>query len=407
MTLALFGTAYTCLGLWSSTGHGPAKTAFEGLRRYDEALRHGRKALASTIGEKTIALAGADAHWSPTELADLAGDVARTELAAGRTAKAMAVSGVASASLAQMSPEDAGLSRLIDIARTRAEIALAAGDGFGASCTLGVLLEEVGPDRVSAPEASVHPHPELIYLAQYLSAVGPRLHAPPATAAAAEARTPLTSCELLADFYTTRQDYASAAKVSDFVVGATTKSEAQIAPELHAALLQRDARIHELQGDVPVAQARLEEAVDVLDTTKNAEARVYALEMLGTFLSNWGESGKALPVLHRALAIREANDDRNLPRLAPTLVALGYAELDSNDIGAAESTFKHALSVAQAPGGTSVSASVDALNALAELYDSQGRHDEAAKLKSDASKLHPASASEGAHQSAGRERLAH
>src|SRR5262249_42563579 len=152
-------------------------------------------------------------------------------------------------------------------------------------------------------------------------------------------------------------------------------------------LLQNSGHLHELVGDIPVAETRLEEAVNVLDGVGNSEARLYALETLGTFLSNWGESSRALPILERAVALRNAESERNLPRLAPTLLALGYAQLDSNDTHAAEASFHRALEISGSKAASARGTSLDAMNALAELYDSQGRHDDAAKYKADATKL--------------------
>lgn len=396
LALVAVGATYISLGLWLSTGHGPVKTAFEAYRRYDVALRHDRPGRAAALGEQAIALARADTRWQPTDVAALSADIASTELAAGHTAKALELARDASRGLSQVSPADAGLSRLIDVARTHARIALAAGDGLEASCTFGVLLEQVGADRVIQPEASLHPHPELAFLAGYLTDLGPSFHVPASAVAPGTEAVPLTSCELLADFYAARKDYATAATVSDIVVAAA-KTDKGLMPEMHAALLQRSAHMHELQGDIPVAEARLQDAVTTLDGAHNPEASLYALEALGTFLSNWGESARALPILKRALAIRDAQSERNRPQLAPTLLALGYAQLDSNETTAAEFSFKRALAISASPAAPSPSTSFDALNALAELYDGQGRHADAAQFKADAAKLQKTGMTDGAH----------
>jgi tetratricopeptide (TPR) repeat protein len=390
--LVVFGAAYVGLGPWLATGHGPLKSAFEGVRRYDAALSHNRVGLAAALGEATLALARNDTHWSQHQLAALESEIAETALAARRISEALELARSASARLAAAEPSQGeDLPLLIDVARMHARIALATGDGLEAACTFGVLLEQLGPDRVAHPEASLKPHPELAALARHLTDLGPSLRVPSAALAPDSAALPLTSCHLLADFYVEQKDYKAATTASEIVIAAA-RSDANLTPEIHAALLQKSAHVHELLGDVRLAETRLEEAVAVLDATPNPGASLYALEALGTFLSSWGESERALPVLQRALAIRESRSERNLPRLAPTLVALGYAQRDSQDPAAAETSFKRALEIASSEHASSPPASLEALIALGELYRDQGREAEAVTAAHDAAELQRAAA---------------
>jgi tetratricopeptide (TPR) repeat protein len=385
--LVVFAAAYAGLGSWLATGHGPLKSAFEGVRRYDAALAHGRTGLAASLGEATLALARTDAHWSQRQLAAFEAQVAETALAARRIPKALELVRSASARLAAAEPSQGeDLPLLIDVAAAHARIALATGDGLEATCTFGVLLEQLGPDRVAHPAASPKPHPELGALARHLTGLGRSLRVPSAALAPNSAAFPLTSCHLLADFYVEQEDYKAAASASDIVIAAA-RIDDKLTPEIHAALLQKSAHVHELLGDVKHAEKRLEEAVAVLDATRNPEASLYALEALGTFLSSWGESERALPVLQRALAVRESRSERNLPRLAPTLVALGHAQRDSADPAAAETSFKRAFELASSKHGSSTPASLEALIALGELYRDQGREAEAIRVSHDAAKL--------------------
>jgi tetratricopeptide (TPR) repeat protein len=390
--LVVFGAAYVGLGSRLATGHGPLKSAFEGVRRYDAALGHDRPGLAASIGEAMLALARTDPHWSQRQLAAFEAEIGETELAARRIPEALELVRSASARLAEVEPSEAeDLPLLIDVARAHGRIALATGDGLEAACTFGVLLEQLGPDRVAHPEAGLRPHPELVALARHLTELGPSLRVPSAALAPNSAALPLASCHLLADFYVEQKDYKAAATASEIVIAAA-KSDNTLTPEIHAALLQERAHIHELVGDVKLAEARLEEAVGVLDATRNPEASLYALEALGTFLSSWGESERALPVLQRALAIRESRSERNLPRLAPALVALGYAQRDSEEPAAAETSFKRALELASSQHGSSPPTSLEALIALGELYRDQGRETEALTVTQDAAELERAGA---------------
>ena len=172
LALVMLGSAYVGLGPWLATGHGPAKTAFEGVRRYDTALQHARPGLASLLGEQAVALAQDDPNWSPGDLAALEANVAQSELAARHPARATKLARAATAQAGSTS-----LPLMIDVARARTMIALASDNGIEVACALGTLLEEIGLDRVAHPEQSIRPHPELQWLSGYISEIGPRLHA--------------------------------------------------------------------------------------------------------------------------------------------------------------------------------------------------------------------------------------
>lgn len=382
IALVVLGAAYVGLGNWLATGHGPATSAFEAARRYDAALRHGRHALAASLGETALALAQKDKSWNSEQLAAFEAELVGAELAARRIGKAIDLSRAASERLNAL-PEP-GIALTIDISRARARAAAAAGNDLEAVCTYGVLLERLGPDRVAKAQANAKATSELADLAQYLAGIGPRFKAPDAAIPPNVSTYPLTSCQLLADFYVERQDYKSAAAASDIIVTAARTDE-RLAPEMRSALLQDSGHIHELVGDVQLAEARFTEAVETLEASGNSGAKLHALETLGSFLSNWGESERAIPVLERTLALQEADGRRQTPRLASTLVALGHAQLGADRAGAAETSFRRALDLSSA-GGTN-GATREALAALGDLYEDQGRRADALKFKTDAAAL--------------------
>lgn len=378
IVLVVLGALYVALGNWLATGHGPATSAFEAVRRYDVALTHGRYALAASLGEEALAVALGDRNWSAPQIAAFEAELAETELAGHRIAEALDL--VRSASKRLEALPATRIALVIEIAQTHARVASAAGNDLEAVCTYGVLLEQLGPDRVAQVEGNQKATSEIADLARDLTEIGTRLKAPAAALPPNVSAHPLTSCQLLADFYVERKDYKAAAAASDIVVAAA-RSDTRLAPEMRSALLQGSGHIHELVGDVQTAEARLNEAVEVLGATSNTGAKLHALETLGTFLSNWGESERALPVLERTLALQEADGERQKPRLASTLLALGYAQLDAADAAAAETSFKRAYALSSAEDTSSPPATREALTALGDLYQDQGREIDAIHAK--------------------------
>ena len=391
LALVLVGlsAAYLSFAPWTAVGHGPTVSAYEALRRYNSALAHGRTGLATSLGEQAFALADANSHWTDAQKADLAAQIARTAMSAGRMETAVRLTRVASqkleASGAQAEPE---LSLVARVARAQIDIALAAGAKLDAACAAGLLLEQLGPERLTHPEAMLRPNPELLELSEYLSGLSAAFDEQREPRVAAKSAPPLTSCNLLSKYYADHKQYTAAASVSRTVL-AEIGQRTDLSPELRAALLQEGARIEELQGDVKAAESRLNAAVAVLEPSANSRARVNALESLGLFLSNWGESARALPVLQRAVNLRDTARRAEHGRVAPALVAIGYAQLDAGDAKSAESSFRRALGLATAKGTGDDAAAFDACVALAELAEDQNRSLDAAAWRKQAQEYAP------------------
>ncbi|HXZ69218.1 MAG TPA: tetratricopeptide repeat protein, partial [Alphaproteobacteria bacterium] len=234
-------------------------------------------------------------------------------------------------------------------------------------------------------EQRLRPHPALEALTGHLIGLGKVFASAPA-APLSNARLPLTSCNLTADFYAERKDYAAAASISDAVL-AQAESDDTLGPEIRAALLQEAGHIAELNGQVDIAKARAAKAVDVLSGDQLSAPRVVALENLAELHTNWSDAKGAEPYLQEAIKLREKLDGPESRELVSPLITLGYAHLDTKDPANAEGLFKRALSIADAKQAKDPSATLEATLALAELYDTQGRAREAADMHSKAAAL--------------------
>ncbi|MFZ1990587.1 MAG: tetratricopeptide repeat protein [Alphaproteobacteria bacterium] len=383
LMLVVFGGLYAGLGQWLSVSRGPATTSFEALRRFAATLDDQEMALAASLGAKSLALVSADKRWGHLERAEFEYRAAVANESAGHTANALALSRMAGRELAHAG--DADINLVINVARLNGDLALNAGNKLEAACVYGLALERLGPDRVAHPEQRLRPHPALEALTGHLIGLG-KAFASARAAALSNESLPLTSCNLAADFYAERKDYAAAASISDAVL-AQAQNDKTLGPEIRSALLQDAAHIAELNGQVDVAKARAARAVDVLSGDQLGAPRVVALENLATLHSNWSDAKGAEPYLQEAIKLREKLNGPDSPELVPPLLTLGYAHLDTKDASNAESLFKRALSIANAKQANNPSATLEATLALAELYDNQGRAAEAADMHSKAAAL--------------------
>jgi tetratricopeptide (TPR) repeat protein len=391
LMLVLFGGLYAGLGPWLSASRGPATSSFEALRRYDAAASRGQAALAGALGGQALALAHKDSRWSPAQLADLARRVATTERSGGHDEAALAYARMATADVARAN--DASVSLVVRIAELHGDLALESGDRLEAICTYGGALERLGPDRITHPEGRLRPSPVLVALTAHLDSIGDRFAEDAAPASlAAERAEPLTTCNLVADFYADRHDYAAAAGISRIVLDRVF-ADPSIGSEIKAGLLQDGAHIAELNNDVPTAEARLNMAIAVLQGKQQKPALAVALEALAALHSNWSDSKGAQAILKKALALKQQLYGVRSPSLIAPLVALGYTQIDTNDPSGAEATLKHALDIAQTPPRPDPSATLEVMLALNELYEEQGLSQEADTLSTKIAALQKAGAS--------------
>jgi tetratricopeptide (TPR) repeat protein len=146
------------------------------------------------------------------------------------------------------------------------------------------------------------------------------------------------------------------------------------------------ADLHQRHGNHPEAQAMVRRALDIhrLRVGKDSREAAMDLHILASSLEESGDFAGAMTTYEKVLTMSERQIGGNREAVAETRVRLAALYLHADRVPAARELLTHAVGTLERKGGEIAAI---ALEALAQVEEQSGRHEDAALLRDRASKV--------------------